>query len=53
MPNFLKNRFVLLSNAASEGMLVPPSGFIFLIEVENGLTYYLTDPDGYYLVEAL
>lgn len=35
------------------GGVRPPAGFVFLVEVDNGTTYYLVDSDGYYLVEAI
>lgn len=39
--------------APRTGVLVPPAGFVFLTEEENGVTYYLTDDDGYFLLEAI
>lgn len=33
--------------------LVPPAGFVFLVEIEGATTYYLIDDDGYFLVEAI
>ena len=33
----------------SKGVLVPPAGFVFLVDTDGA---YLLDDDGYYLMEA-
>lgn len=37
-------------HAPNQGGLVPPAGYIFLIDSDG---YYLTDAGGYYLVEPI
>ena len=38
-----------LTLARNKGVLVPPAGFVFLVDTDGA---YLLDDDGYYLMEA-
>jgi hypothetical protein len=53
LPSLVLGRSAVNAHTSAAGVPVPPPGFVFLTEVENGVTYYLTDNDGYYLVELI